>query len=249
MLQFAREHLGPLRPVLRPVYQRVRALAVAVEAASPRVVVERLRDGLGDRIDRRRGRTPRLRALRRHEIVALAASVPYYRPRRGYLGAAAAIADDLIARHGLTTALELGPNVQPLVVAADVMDIAKRAGLRAAGRVIVHDATRAPWPVPDRAYDLFVALQVFEHLGTGQPAAFREVRRVARDAMLSLPIGWVMDDPRNCHHQLTEERVLGWFAPVVPTRRVVCDPGRRTRVIYVFEDLPPPTPDEVPGSA
>jgi hypothetical protein len=42
--------------------------------------------------------------------------------------------------------------------------------------------------VADNAYDLFVALQVFEHLGTSQREAFREVRRVARHAIISLPI-------------------------------------------------------------
>ena len=93
------------------------------------------------------------------------------------------------------------------------MDLVQREGLRAEGRRIVADATKTPWPIDDKAYDLFVALQVFEHLGTHQPEAFREVRRVARNAILSLPIDWVMADPRNCHHGLTHEQVLAWFLP------------------------------------
>ena len=126
------------------------------------------------------------------------------------------------------------------------MDVVANDALRAEGHRIVHDATSVPWPVPDKAYDLFVALQVFEHLGTAQPEAFLEVRRIARHAILSLPIDWVMADPTNCHHALTNERVLGWFAPVRPTRVVVGNPGHRKRLLYVFEDLPAPGPVATP---
>lgn len=165
---------------------------------------------------------------------------PYYRPRRVYLSAAGAAARELIDRRGLRTALELGPHLRPLIVGADVMDVVRNDALRAEGRRIVHDATSVPWPFDDKAYDLFVALQVFEHLGDRQPDAFREVRRVARHAILSLPIDWVMADPANCHHGLTHERALAWFAPIVPTRVLVGNPGHRKRLLYVFEDLPAP---------
>ena len=104
--------------------------------------------------------------------------------------------------------------------------------------ITVHDATQEPWPFEDKSYDLFVALQVFEHLGDRQPEAFREVRRIARNAILSLPIDWEMDDPTNCHHRIPNERVLSWFAPIVPTRVVEGSGGKRRRLIYVFEDLP-----------
>jgi hypothetical protein len=185
----------------------------------------------------------------RVELVDLAASVPYYRPRIGYLRAASAIATEMIDRKGLQTALELGPNVRSLIIGADVMDIVPRPGILTEGRLIVADATRAPWPVDAGRYDLFVALQVFEHLGTRQPEAFLEVRRNARNAILSLPIDWVMADPRNCHHLVTEERVLGWFAPVVPTKVVVGNSGHRKRLIYVFEDLPVPDGEPATGTA
>ncbi len=129
------------------------------------------------------------------------------------------------------------------------MDVVDKPDLRAEGRRIVANATTTPWPVADGQYDLFVALQVFEHLGTRQPEAFREVRRVARNAILSLPIDWIMADPANCHHDLTNERVLGWFAPVVPTRVVLGNPGHRKRLIYVFEDLQAPSTEPVESAA
>jgi hypothetical protein len=66
---------------------------------------------------------------------------------------------------------------------------------------------------------------------------------VARHAILSLPIDWEMADPTDCHHRVSMERVLGWFAPVVPTRVVVGNPGHRKRLLFVFEDLPAPEPE------
>jgi hypothetical protein len=168
-----------------------------------------------------------IRPMTRTEFDALAARDPYYRGRHTYLGAAAWAAADLIDRYALTTALELGPNTRPLISGADVMDRVARPGLKASGDVLLHDATALPWPIDVHRYDLFVALQVFEHLGTAQAAAFREVRRIARHAIISLPIDWQMDDPRNPHHGISHERVLSWFAPTAPTRVLVGNPGYR----------------------
>jgi len=231
--------LRPLYPVLRPIWHRVQPILAGETPRSLPVVIERWRARRRDSLRRMRSiPDPPIRPLRNYELIDLGVAEPYYRPRRGYMNAAGLVASDLIERKELRTALELGPHLRSLIVGADVMDVVRNERLRAEGRQVVHYATKAPWPFPDKAYDLFVALQVFEHLGTRQPEAFLEVRRVARNAILSLPIDWVMADPRNCHHLVTEERVLGWFAPVVPTRVVVGNPGHRKRLIYVFEDLP-----------
>ena len=179
-----------------------------------------------------------IRPLTRPDFEEMAARFPYYNGRWGYMSAALAQASTLIKRHGLRTALELGAPVRPIIVGADVMDIKARPELDPTVPITIHDATQAPWPVGDKAYDLFLALQVFEHLGDRQREAFLEVRRVARHAIISLPIDWEMDDPRNCHHQISNERVLSWFAPIIPTRIIVGTSGKRRRLIYVFEDLP-----------
>ncbi len=247
MIVRLKDRLRPFRGVLLPIWRRVEPI---VSEGFPHSIptLARLAAGrAGDmwRAARRRPEPP-IRPLRSHELVRLATTVPYYRARRGYMSVAGVAAADLIDRKSLRTALELGPHLRSLIVGADVMDLSARSELRAEGRVIVQDATRPPWPVGDKAYDLFVALQVFEHLGTRQPETFREVRRVARNAILSLPIDWEMDDPRNCHHRLSHERVLSWFAPVVPTRVLVGNPGRRKRLIYVFEDLPAPEGSDAP---
>jgi hypothetical protein len=178
-----------------------------------------------------------IKPMTRAEFDVLAARDAYYRGRHTYLGAAAWAAADLIDRHGLTTALELGPNTRPLITGADVMDRVARPGLEANGNVLMHDATTTPWPIDADQYDLFVALQVFEHLGAEQAAAFREVCRIARHAIISLPVEWQMEDPSNPHHGISHERVLSWFAPTAPTRVIVGNPGYRQRLIYTFENL------------
>ena len=182
-----------------------------------------------------------IRPLTKTEYEVVARRYPYYRARGRYLSVAASLAGDLIATHGLQSALELGPNLQPLVVGADVMDIRAlpELQLRPPARFLLHDATQPPWPIADKQYDLFVALQVFEHLRHEQNVAFMEVCRVAENALISVPIDWEMDDPRNCHHRISQERALSWFRPFSPTRVAVGNPGPRKRLIYVFENLGP----------
>jgi hypothetical protein len=232
--------LGPLLPVVQKVLQVVRASWNSRAVLSIRIAVGRAGYAVpaAIRIARRRPEPP-IRALRRYEFDALVQRAPYYRPRWRYLSSVGRIANALIARHGLRTALELGPHLRPVIVGSDAMDRHSQTELQSEGRVYVHDATTIPWPFDDKQYDLFVALQVFEHLGDQQAAVFREVRRIAKHAEISVPIDWVMDDPRNCHHRISNEMALAWFAPVVPTRIAIGNGGRRTRLIYVFENLEP----------
>jgi hypothetical protein len=181
-----------------------------------------------------------IRPIRRADFDVMVKEFPYYQNRWGYMSTALLEAARLIETDDIKTALELGAPVRPILVGAHVMDKTKRPEYDTSIPAVTHDATVVPWPVADKQFDLFLALQVFEHLKDRQHEAFMEVRRIARHAILSLPIDWVMDDPRNCHHMISEERALSWFAPVVPTRRVEHVTGRRKRVIYVFEDLPAP---------
>jgi hypothetical protein len=181
-----------------------------------------------------------IRPVVKAEFDRLAARYPYYRGRWDYTSVACDAAGELIDRHGLHSALELGPHIRSIVVGADVMDLRAQPDLQSEGRLLVHNATIKPWPVADAEYGLFVALQVFEHLGDRQAEAFSEVCRVARHAIISLPIDWEMADPTNCHHQISAEQVLAWFLPVVPTRIVVGNDGPKKRLIYVFENLPKP---------
>jgi hypothetical protein len=178
-----------------------------------------------------------VRPILRSEFAEMAAADPYYKGRWRYTSVALAEAAKLIVRDDITAALEVGAPVKPALTGAHVMDFRLREELDPSVDITVHDATVVPWPFEDKQFGLFIALQVFEHLGTRQPEAFREVRRVARHAIISLPIDWDMGDPKNIHHMIPEERVLSWFAPVMPTRIVEGNPGPKKRVVYVFEDL------------
>lgn len=116
-----------------------------------------------------------------------------------------------------TSVLELGPALFTMVKNSDIMHKpeADRWGIPSDIKSIeyVHDATECPWPVSDKKYDLFIALQVFEHLVDKQAEAFQEVKRIAKCAILSLPYKW------NCpvdnanypeHHMIDENTILGW---------------------------------------
>ena len=216
----------PARPVLLPIWKRVRPLVESTSwQSSGRSAAA---DGAGP-----------IRPLTKAEFEGVVKRHPYYKGRGRYMSVAARLAGELIEAHGLQSALELGPHLRPVIVGADVMDVRAQADLEIApsARFVHHDASQAPWPVGDREYDLFVALQVFEHLGNAQNTAFQEVRRVARHALISVPIDWEMDDPTNCHHRISEERALSWFHPAAPTRVEVGNTGPRKRLIFVFENL------------
>jgi hypothetical protein len=220
--------LRPVRPWLYPTYRRW-------QIATGRVVPT-----VDESLARAKLKRSPIRPLRRDEFQAMAEANPYYQRRWGYTSHALLEAVRLIARDRLTSALELGAPVRPVIVGAHVMDYRPRDEFETGPPLTIHDATVVPWPFADKAFDLFVALQVFEHLGDRQREAFLEVRRIARHAIVSLPIDWIMDDPTDSHHMISEARALSWFAPLVPSRTVEHLTGRRKRLIFVFEDMPLP---------
>jgi hypothetical protein len=153
---------------------------------------------------------------------------------------------DLINGLNFSSALELGPGRLTMIEGCDVMvlpddDFWGRPE-NATGRVILHDATEKPWPVADKAYDLFVALQVWEHLHNKQSRAFREVMRIANMAVLSFPYGWVCpkDDPNYpTHHRIDRELIGDWTLNVKPERvieipRTAPKVSRGPRLIYFW---------------
>ena len=232
ILQRLKRILWPMRPVLLPIWRRVRPFV-----QSPRLRRHGITRPAGPLAPLVRKPGESIRPLRKNEFDAVASRYPYYRSRWDYMSVACRIAGELIERYDLQSALELGPHVRPVIVGADVMDRSANVELRSEGRVIIHDATAAPWPIADGHYGLFVGLQVFEHLADMQNMAFREVCRVARHAIISLPIDWEMDDPKNVHHRISREKALSWFEPMTPTRIEVGNGGPRKRMIYVFENL------------
>jgi hypothetical protein len=69
----------------------------------------------------------------------------------------------------------------------------------------------------NRKYDLFIALQVWEHLGSVKQKqdAFREAMRVSKTALLSFPYMWDCSEG-DCHRMISEEIIKEWTLGVEP---------------------------------
>ena len=142
--------------------------------------------------------------------------------------------------------LELGPALFTVVKNSDIMRRPELdmwgAPTNASSLKYLHDATKTPWPV-SKKYDLFIALQVFEHLTDCQAQAFREVKRIARYAILSLPYKW--DCPRDNanypeHHMIDENTILQWTNGEAPQKWIYIERtgeqvSKGERIIGVWE--------------
>jgi hypothetical protein len=145
------------------------------------------------------------------------------------------------------SALELGPGKLTMIKNSDVMvspeDDYWGRPENQSGKIIKHNATEKPWPVKDKAYDLFVALQVWEHLDNKQSRAFREVMRISRMAVLSFPHNWncPKDNPNYpAHHMIDKELIGDWTLRVKPERvieipRTSEKASRGPRLIYFWK--------------
>ena len=152
----------------------------------------------------------------------------------------------LVGEIGPQSVLELGPALFTVVKGCDIMrkpevDIwGVPANVRATE--YLHDATVTPWPVRKK-YDLFIALQVFEHLVDRQARAFQEVKRIAKYAILSLPYKWDCPvDNANYpeHHMIDESTILGWTRGEAPKKWIYIERtgekvSKGERVIGVWE--------------
>jgi hypothetical protein len=154
---------------------------------------------------------------------------------------------EIIQKLDVASILEMGPGWMPVVKDADIMlgpeeDHFGRPGFFQ-GKVIIHDATIKPWPIGDRAYDLLVALNVFEHLDNKQSRAFREAMRVAKRAILSFPYGWQGGAAKWMHHihrDIDRELILDWTLGVEPKHvveipRTGSEFSKGPRLIYYWE--------------
>ena len=132
----------------------------------------------------------------------------YWKGRWDYFKEAIDIAESGIEDGSVNSVLEVGPYKRPLVRGSDVMD--KNPHCPDAKHR--WDATETPWPIGDNEYDLFIALQVWEHLGDKQKEAFGEVMRTSKKAVLSFPYNWNL--PGNCHDGITDEKIAEWTSRI-----------------------------------
>lgn len=157
------------------------------------------------------------------DYIDLVIKNPYWKHRWAYLTEAVTLAKQCSLKDS-NEVLELGAYQAPIVVNADLMDLSDK------GNPKYHqDATKVPWEIPDKKYTLFIALQVWEHLGDKQKEVFVEVMRVAKYAILSFPLNW--NCPGDCHHGITEEVISEWTLFMEPIKKVKVG----SRIIYFFK--------------
>jgi hypothetical protein len=147
---------------------------------------------------------------------------PYYQGRWAYFSQ---VIDILKSQNDISKTLELGPSFLPIVKDCDIMikpevDSWGRPSIKAS-KEYLHDGTVTPWPIQDKEYDVFIALQVWEHLVGRQKEAFNEVMRISKMAILSFPYMW--DCPRNNanypeHHMIDEKIIADWTLGVEPIK-------------------------------
>ena len=126
------------------------------------------------------------------------------------------------------TMLEIGTAGLPISPDSDTMDM--DAAMKPK---ILHDVTVVPWPIKTKAYDVVLATQVWEHLGTSQAKAFGEVMRVARRAILSFPYGWLCQDV--VHRGIGDKKIGEWTLGVPPESKMITKaPGRRAVLMWTF---------------
>jgi len=117
---------------------------------------------------------------------------------------------------------ELGPNRLPIINNSHTIEIESETC-----PTYLMDATITPWPISDKQYDLFIALQVIEHLTGAQQRVFGEIRRTSKSAIISLPYKW--DCEGDCHHNIDETTIQTWTG---------CEPNETyfvgSRVIMVY---------------
>lgn len=159
-------------------------------------------------------------------FIELASKDKYYLGRWSYLSTITQI----ISMLPFENVLEMGALRHAVIDGSDVMDIEEN-GCVNRNKMIIQDAGNVPWDMPDKSYDLFIASQVWEHLGDKQKEAFAEVKRTSKAALLSFPYMW--ECPGDIHHGIDEKKIAEWTLFEKPAYVQMIHTKSR-RIVYLF---------------
>ena len=124
----------------------------------------------------------------------LTAGDTYWDTRWNYMGVVA----DIVKTLNFDTCVEVGTEGiggKRIKIVSDSLEIYDES---------VFDLNRKKWPFKT---DLFIALQVFEHLDTKN--AFARLKEICKTAVISLPYMW--DTPDDLmHHKIDEKKIFTW---------------------------------------
>ena len=124
------------------------------------------------------------------------------------------------------SSLELGGCDRNTILDGDTMD--KNWNMNP---TYVWNAFKTPWPIKDKQYDVFIALQVWEHLKGKQYKVFREVPRIANWAIFSFPYRWRGE---SSHCNINKTKILEWTHPYLP---FIKPKTAGNKIIYIFNFL------------
>lgn len=157
----------------------------------------------------------------------------YTKDRWEYMQLAAIMASSLVPEKS-GKVLELGIYHMPVVKNAVTMDIDSAFNPK-----VIHDASKAPWPFKDKEFDLFVGLQVLEHLGKSPTdieakiRACREIKRVADYAIVSIPHLWTRTD--DWHRNLSQADLKIWMEGTLPICSAILPNGLYNRYMALYK--------------
>ena len=80
----------------------------------------------------------------------------------------------------------------------------------------VFDARNTPWGIPEKKYDVVVALQVLEHFRPNQLKVFKEIKKIAKQAIITLPYKWDIKDIHDCHYMITDKKIAEFTDNEIP---------------------------------
>jgi len=121
-----------------------------------------------------------------------------------------------------TTILEAGTNGLTVCEDSDTIGLGKAD--------TIHDLRCTPWPFEDKQYDVFIALQVWEHLTYKQESAFTEASRIAKHIIMSFPYMWDYANG-HCHNGIDEDTINEWAGSQPDKALLVNDSYTRSRLV------------------
>jgi len=132
-----------------------------------------------------------------------------------------------------SSAIEMGTAGISLMNFSDSMDIDEQHIDKDNNtKKYIFDCTITPWNIKDKKYDIFVGLQVLEHLSPNQIEVFKEIKRISKYAIITLPYKWKMKDTTNCHHMIDDDIINLWTGNEKPYKKVIKE--KRIMMCYKF---------------
>lgn len=130
-----------------------------------------------------------------------------YKQRWAYINAIVEILKSL----NLNNILEIGSMQICLSPQSDNLDLSFEMidKKNLVNKIYIQDCLQVPYNITDKYYDMVVMLQVLEHLSPKQLEVFKEVKRISKNAIISIPHLWNCPDDIE-HHMITKEHFDKW---------------------------------------